>query len=117
MDSRRMKHAAHWLYGHVFQDEPIQPKTVPKAENVPSLIRTSRSLESSLCNNWQSRESIFLKQAKLLANYEDDFEFYDNVVRYFPTYQSLTDRELRGYFSWRTKLRLGNIQKARNIVL
>ena len=34
------------------------------------------------------------------------------MVRYFPTYQSLTDRELRGYFSWRTKLRNGNIQKA-----
>ena len=112
MDSNRMKYAAQWLYGKVFQDEPIQPRTVPKAERVPSLIRTARSLENNLCNNWQSRESIFLKQAKLLANYEDDFEFCDNMVRYFPTYQSLTDRELRGYFSWRTKLRKGNIQKA-----
>ena len=112
MDSRRMKYAAQWLYDKVFQDEPIQPRTAPKAERVPSLIRTARSLENNLCNNWQSRESIFLKQAKLLANYEDDFEFYDNVVRYFPTYQSLTDRELRRYFSWRTKLRKGDIQKS-----
>lgn len=112
MDSNRMKYAAHWLYGKVFQDEPIQPRTVLKAEKVPSLIRTARSLENNRCNNWQSRESIFLKQAKLLANYEDDFEFHDNVVRYFPTYQSLTDRELRGYFSWRIKLRKGNIEKA-----
>lgn len=111
MDSNRMKYT-HWLYGKVFQDEPIQPRTAPKAERVPSLIRTARSLENNNYNNWQSRESIFLKQAKLLANYEDDFEFHDNVVRYFPTYQSLTDRELRGYFSWRTKLRKGNIQKA-----
>lgn len=111
MDSNRMKYAAQWLYGKVFQDEPIQPRTAPKAERVPSLIRTARSLENNNCNNWQSRESIFLKQAKLLANYEDDYEFHDNVVRYFPTYQSLTDRELRGYFAWRTKLRKGEIQK------
>ena len=112
MDSNRMKYAAQWLYDKVFQDEPIQPRKAPKADRVPSLIRTARSLENNLCNNWQSRESIFLKQAKLLANYEDDFEFHDNVVRYFPTYQSLTDRELRGYFSWRTNLRKSNIQKA-----
>ena len=112
MDSNRMKYAAQWLYDKVFQDEPIQPRKAPKAERVPSLIRTARSLENNICNGWQSRESIFLKQAKLLANYEDDFEFHDNVVRYFPTYQSLTDRELRGYFSWRTKLRKGDIQKS-----
>lgn len=111
MDSNRMKYAAQWLYGKVFQDEPIQHRTAPKTERVPSLICTARSLENNLGNNWQSRESIFLKQAKLLANYEDDHEFHDNVVRYFPTYQSLTDRELRGYFTWRTKLRKGDIQK------
>ena len=111
MDSNRMKYAAQWLYDKVFQDEPIQPRTAPKAERVPSLIRTARSLENNLCNNWQSRESIFLKQAKLLANYEDDYVSHDNIVRYFSTYQSLTDRELRGYFSWRTKLRNGNLQK------
>lgn len=33
------------------------------------------------------------------------------VLHYYPTYQSLTDPELRGYFSWRTKLRRGDVQK------
>jgi len=59
----------------------------------------------------QSRESIFIKQGKLLAGYEDDYVYDRQVLRYFPTYQSLTDPELRGYFSWRTKLRRGNLQK------
>lgn len=59
----------------------------------------------------QSRESIFVKQGKLLASYEDDYVYDRPVLRYFPTYQSLTDPELRGYFSWRTKLRRGNLQK------
>ena len=44
----------------------------------------------------QSRESIFVKQGKLLANYEDDYVYDRPVLRYFPTYQSLTDPELRG---------------------
>ena len=59
----------------------------------------------------QSRESIFIKQGKLLAAYEDDYVYNRRVTHYFPTYQSLTNPELRGYFSWRTKLRRGNLQK------
>ncbi|HBJ16934.1 MAG TPA: hypothetical protein DDY90_04305 [Clostridiales bacterium] len=59
----------------------------------------------------QSRESIFVKQGKLLASYEDDYVYDRPVLRYFPTYQSLTDPELRGYFSWRTKLRRGDLRK------
>ncbi|MBQ7898714.1 MAG: TerB N-terminal domain-containing protein [Bacteroidales bacterium] len=106
-----MKKAAEWFYGTIFKDEPIRPRNPQPIERVPSMIRTARSLENSSNNNWQSRESIFLKQAKLLANYEDDYTFNGNVVRYYPTYQALTDQELRGYFSWRTKLRKGDIQK------
>lgn len=59
----------------------------------------------------QSRESIFIKQGRLLAGYEDDYVYDRRVTHYFPTYQSLTNPELRGYFSWRTKLRRGNLQK------
>ena len=59
----------------------------------------------------QSRESIFIKQGKLLAAYEDDYVYDRRVTHYFPTYQSLTNPELRGYFSWRTKLRRGNLQE------
>lgn len=54
---------------------------------------------------------VFLKQAKLLANYEDDVPFTGTVTRYYPTYQSLTNEELRGYFTWRTRLRRGSIEK------
>ena len=111
MDTNRMKKAAEWFYSTVFRDEAIKPRTYAPAEKIPSLLRTARSLENSPNNAWQSRESIFLKQAKLLVNYEDDYAFEGSVVRYYPTYQALTDQELRGYFSWRTKLRKGDIQK------
>lgn len=111
LDNNRMKYTAQWFYDKVFKDEPIRPRQEAPVEKLPSLLRTARSLENSSGNQWQSRESVFLKQAKLLANYEDDYPFHGDVVRYYPTYQALTDQELRGYFSWRTKWRKGNHQK------
>ena len=111
MDTNRMKKTAEWFYSTVFRDETIKPRANASAEKLPSLLRTARSLENGPANAWQSREAIFLKQAKLLAKYEDDYEYSGSVVRYYPTYQALTDQELRGYFSWRTKLRKGDVQK------
>ncbi|MBQ8835405.1 MAG: TerB N-terminal domain-containing protein [Oscillospiraceae bacterium] len=112
MDTNRMKKAAEWFYGNVFKDEAIRPQAARPAEKTPSLLRAARSLENSPERYWQARESIFLKQAKLLASYEDDYPLPGELVRYYPTYQSFTDQELRGYFSWRTKLRRGQLQKA-----
>lgn len=106
-----MKNAAEWFYGRIFKDEPIRPRNPQPTERIPTMLRTARSLENGSNNAWQSRESIFLKQAKLLANFEDDYRFNGTVVRYYPTYQALTDQELRGYFSWRTKLRKGEVEK------
>ena len=109
MSVDRMKKAAEWLYGSVYFDEVIRPRAEKPAAKLPSLLRTARSLENH--NGWQSREATFHKQARLLSNYEDDFAFSGSVVRYYPTYQSLTDTELRGYFSWRTRLRHGQLEK------
>lgn len=128
MSGNRNKEAAQWFYkmlqrqtpsagnreesGTVYRDEAIRPRVQPPAEKLPSLLQAARSLESGTYGSWQSREIIFIKQAKLLANYEDDYAYSGNVRRYYPTYQSLTDPELRGYFSWRAKLRRGDMQKA-----
>ena len=127
MSGNRNKEAAQWFYtmiqhpaisvgsredAAVYRDEAIRPRFQPPEETLPSLLRAARSLESGTYGGWQSREVIFIKQAKLLVNYEDDYAYSGNVVRYYPTYQSLTDQELRGYFSWRTKLRRGDMQKA-----
>ena len=111
MSENRNRNAAQWFYEKIFVDEPIRPRESPPVPKLPSLLRTARSLESTPGKAWQTRESIFLKQAKLLVNYEDDYLYEGKVVRYFPTYQALTDQELRGYFSWRTQLRKGTVLK------
>jgi len=107
----RKKNAAEWFYSNVYKDERITPRAWAPPERLPSMLRTARSLENKPGLHWQSRESVFLKQAKLLAAYEDDYPFSGNVVRYYPTYESLSNQELRGYFTWRTKLRRGETRK------
>lgn len=106
-----MKAAAEWLYNTVFKEEPIRPRAPRSSERAPSMIRAARSLETGVPQSWQSREALFMKQGKLLANYEDDYDGGGSVTCYYPTYQALTDRQLRGYFSWRTRLRRGDVRR------
>lgn len=109
MDAKRMQHAAEWLHSTVFKDEAIRPRPAAKSEPLPPLILSARSLENGRYQKWQSMDSVFMKQGKLLANYEDDYAYDGDLKCYYPTYQALTNRELRGYFSWRTKLRQGEV--------
>lgn len=112
MDTNRMKKTAEWFYGTVFSDQAISPRAPQEMPcRLPAMLRTARSLENGMAYAWQSREAVFIKQAKLLAGYDDHYAYTAPVRRYYPTYQSLTDAELRGYFSWRTQLRRGNVQK------
>lgn len=116
------KEAAMWFHSTVFQDEPVgffisslgfslsvqreQQQEVP----LPPLLRAARSLEKQ-GKSWQNDRALFLKQAKLLVDYEDDYPIPDNFLTYFPTYQKLPNGVLRGYFSWRAKLRKGCPEK------
>lgn len=92
----------------VFGDEEIRPKKEAPRERLPAPLRSALAVGGS----WQSRETVFLKQARLLADYEDNHPFQGTVTHYYPTYQSLTDQELRGYFTWRTRLRRGSLEQA-----
>ena len=111
MENDRLWKSAEWFLNRIFGEESIRQRHPVPEEKLPSMLRTARSLEDTPDHRWQSRESVFLKQAKLLANYEDDYPFRKDITRYYPTYQSLDDRELRGYFSWRTKVRKGDLQQ------
>ena len=96
---------------HIYTDERIAPRQDLPLQQVPAPIRSIRSLEDEIAGCRQSREQIFYKQAKLLERYEDDCPYDREVVRYYPTYQSLNNAELRGYFTWRTRVRAGKLEK------
>lgn len=105
------KAAAEWFRTAVFRDEAIRPQPPRNTERVPTVLLAARSLETGVHQRYQSREALFLKQGKLLAGYEDDYDYQGDVTCYYPTYQALTNRQLRGYFSWRTKLRHGDVHE------
>jgi len=49
----------------------------------------------------------FYRQARLMEDFEDDVPWTGDFVCYFPTYENLTTRQLRGYFTWRAGVRRG----------
>lgn len=54
-----------------------------------------------------SSARLFYEQAKLMEDFADDYKGTCEYAEYFPTYAHMTDRQLRCYFTWRTKLREG----------
>ena len=54
----------------------------------------------------------FCLQAKFMENYEDDQPWNGEFQQYFPCYQDLSVRQLRGYFTWRTQYRRGDVRQA-----
>ena len=93
-----------------YEDEAILPRPVRAAVDLPPLLASARALANE--DFPASRQEIFLRQGRLLADYEDDFAYDGDPVRYYPTYQSLTDEELRGYFTWRPKVRARQVEPA-----
>ena len=89
----------------------------PRIEELPVPLREMRALERggmphSLAYGSSTAASLFLQQARLLEDYEDTYEFSGDFQQYYPTYASMTDSQLRGYFAWRTRVRAGNVTPA-----
>lgn len=110
MDQNRQKNTAQWFFDNIFKTETIPARPAAPESRLPAPLRAARSLNLG-ATDWQSRTLVFLKQAKLLANFEDDCPYDRQVIHYFPTYESLSDPEFRGYFTWRTRLRRGQTEK------
>jgi hypothetical protein len=95
----------------VYQDEPLirrgsqMPNYLPKpCQQMRALARTPQA------RAWSSAR-LFVEQARLVAGYEDDFPYHGTFSSYFPTYDAMSDPQLRGYFTWRTHVRHGRVEK------
>ena len=90
-----------------YRDEPIlRPASQIKA-SLPQPIREARRFARE-ANPWStSGNAVFAAQARMLATYTDDSVFTGEYQRYFPTYESMSDEQLRGYFGFRTRVRSG----------
>ncbi len=95
----------------VYQDEPILFTAAQMERQPPARYRAMRKIARDPGMRREPEAKIFYEQGRFMEDFEDEFEYHGEFVRYYPTYQAMTDRELRGYFSWRTKVRRGLIGK------
>ncbi len=95
----------------VYQDEPILITAAQMERHPPAKYRAMRNIARDRGLYRESEAKIFYEQGQFMADFEDDFKYQGEFERYFPTYQAMNDRQLRGYFSWRTKVRRGVVER------
>lgn len=54
---------------------------------------------------------IFYRQALFMREFEDDFDKESEFSSYFPNYQMMGYDQLRTYFTWRTRVRRGDVRQ------
>ncbi|MBO5504329.1 MAG: TerB N-terminal domain-containing protein, partial [Lachnospiraceae bacterium] len=78
-----------------------------ESDPVPAKISEMKAIYFNFSYASRSSAWFFYQQGKFMEDYED-YVFYDRPFkRYYPTYNDLSVRQLRGYFGWRTRFREG----------
>ena len=94
-----------------YGDEPIIMRGSQLASYQPEPIRQMRALaRHPEARSWTDAR-LFVEQARLMSGYEDDFPSSEPLLSYFPTYAAMSNRQLRSYFTWRTHVRAGRVEK------
>lgn len=91
----------------IYRDEPILVPAQQMLKFTPPKIREMRRIARG--SGYDAK--TFYEQAVFMESFEDDFAYQGEFVQYFPTYQHMTDAQLRGYFAWRAKVRAGVVEK------
>ena len=94
----------------VYQDTalPFSGSTYkPEKQVLPERLRQMRHLYEYGRETPEAKARNFYRQGIFMKDYEDDAPWDGEFVCYYPTYQDLNTRQLRGYFSWRTRVRKG----------
>lgn len=101
----------------VYADEPIL-KTGRQMQNfLPDQYRKMREISrwqddpKGGAGRWLSEAELFYRQGLLMADFEDDCPYNGTFKSYFPTYNAMSDRQLRGYFTWRARVRRGTVEE------
>lgn len=100
----------------VYDDEPLLFTGSQMRNFLPDRYREMRQLGAPEyidgAYRRPSQTKLFVRQARFMEDWEDDFPYKGSFKRYYPTYSMMNDQQLRGYFSWRTKVRAGQIEDA-----
>ena len=110
-------HQSARFSNEVYADEPIL-KTGRQMQNfLPDQYRKMREISrwqedpKGGAGRWLSEAELFYRQGLLMADFEDDCPYNGTFKSYFPTYNAMSERQLRGYFTWRTQVRRGTVEE------
>lgn len=110
-------HQSARFSNEIYADEPIL-KTGRQMQNfLPDQYRKMREISRWQDNpkggagRWLSEAELFYRQGLLMADFEDDCPYSGTFKSYFPTYNAMSDRQLRGYFTWRAQVRRGTVEE------
>lgn len=101
----------------IYADEPIL-KTGRQMQNfLPDQYRKMHEISrwqddpKGGAGRWLSEAELFYRQGLLMADFEDDCPYNGTFKSYFPTYNAMSDRQLRGYFTWRAQVRRKKVEE------
>lgn len=106
----RLTRGRAFVGSKTYADEPIIRRGSQMHGFVPEQIRELRELQLTPTGRTWSEAHLFYEQAKLAADFEDHAPFTGQFLSYYPTYRSMNDRQLRGYFTWRGNVRRGQVE-------
>ena len=90
-----------------YEKEITVPEERPIRPGVPEKIQEMQRLYEYGLPGFQQKCRNFYLQGKFMEDYEDDQPYAGDFQQYFPCYHDLSVRQLRGYFTWRTRFRKG----------
>ena len=86
--------------------QPIQPRAHDPIRERFYEMRRLASVKPFARND----SELFYRQAKFMEDFTDDYELNAKFNMYYPYYQNMGYDYLRTYFTWRTKVREGDMQ-------
>jgi hypothetical protein len=102
----------------VLKTQKIDP---PKKDEIRELFHSMRDIARANLSQYfgnnrffdkrirQEDAKIFYKQGMFMRDFTDSYQEETQFSSYFPNYQMMSYEQLRTYFTWRTKVRKGNV--------
>lgn len=96
------------------KSQPLTPPD-PRAAGIRRRFQEMRHLYSNVKLSGRIYDRVqaasFVRQAKFMADYEDNFEEVVPFSMYYPDYQMMSYEQLRTYFTWRSDIRRGIVKQ------
>lgn len=99
------------LHPGLFKASELIERRDPAEEEIRAVFYSMRQLARDSFSFNSNEAKTFRAQALYMEYFEDDYSELIPFSSYFPSYQQMRYDQLRTYFTWRSRVRKGDIQK------